>query len=67
MNDRLRDALALKYKGQIAAAEVNIRVYLQNPVGIGEHPDIVGAIDEQIEVAANAQEKLDYIKSLSYT
>jgi|TARA_B100001093_G_C26360711_1_gene814363 hypothetical protein len=67
MNDRLRDALALKYKGEIAAAEVNIRVYLQHPVGIGEHPDIVGAIDEQIEKAANAQEKLDYIKSLSYT
>jgi len=67
MNDRLRDALALKYKGEIAAAEVNIRVYLQHPVGIGEHPDIVGAIDEQIEIAANAQEKLDYIKSLSYT
>jgi hypothetical protein len=42
-------------------------VYLQHPVGIGEHPDIVGAIDEQIEKAANAQEKLDYIKSLSYT
>ena len=67
MNDRLRDALALKYKGEIAAAEVNIRVYLQNPVGIGEHADIVGAIDEQIEIAANAQEKLDYIKTLSYT
>jgi hypothetical protein len=67
MNDRLRAALALKYKGEIAAAEVNIRVYLQHPVGIGEHPDIVGAIDEQIEKAANAQEKLDYIKSLSYT
>ena len=67
MNDRLRDALALKYKGEIAAAEVNIRVYLQHPVGIGEHPDIVGAIDEQIEKAANAQEKLDYIESLSYT
>jgi hypothetical protein len=67
MNDRLRDALALKYKGEIAAAEVNIRVYLQHPVGIGEYADIVGAIDEQIEIAANAQEKLDYIKSLSYT
>ena len=66
MNDRLRDALALKYKGEIAAAEVNIRVYLQHPVGIGEHPDIVGAIDEQIEIAANAHEKLEYIKSLKY-
>ena len=67
MNDRLRDALILKYTGEIAAAEVNIRVYLNNPVGIGEHADIVGAIDEQIEIAANAQEKMSYIKTLSYT
>ena len=67
MNDRLREALALKYKGIIASAEVNIRVYLNNPVGIGEHADIVGAIDEQIEIAVNAQEKMSYIKTLSYT
>ena len=66
MNDRIREALILKYTGIIAAADVNIRVYLSNSVGIGEHADIVGAIDEQIEIAANAQEKLDFIKNLSY-
>jgi len=66
MNDKIREALILKYTGELAAAEINIRVYLSNPVGIGEHADIVGAIDEQIEVAANAHEKLEYIKSLSY-
>ena len=66
MNDRIREALILKYTGDIAAAEINIRVYLQNSVGIGEHADIVGAIDEQIEKAANAYEKLQFIKNLSY-
>ena len=66
MNDRIREALILKYTGIIAAADVNIRVYLSNSVGIGEHADIVGAIDEQIEIAANAHEKLEFIKTLSY-
>ena len=66
MNDRIREALILKYTGDMAAAEVNIRVYLTNSVGIGEHADIVGAIDEQIEKAANAYEKLQFIKNLSY-
>ena len=66
MNDRIREALKLKYAGEISAAEVNVRVYLSNPVGIGEHADIVGAIDEQIEIAANAQEKLDWIENLDY-
>ena len=66
MNDRIREALKLKYLGMIAEAEVNVRIYLKNPVGIGEHADIVGAIDEQIEIAANAQEKLDWIENLKY-
>ena len=66
MNDKIREALILKYTGIIAAADVNIRVYLSNSVGIGEHADIVGAIDEQIEIAANAHEKLEFIKNLSY-
>tara|TARA_R110002153_G_C12998203_1_gene464772 strand:+ start:323 stop:523 length:201 start_codon:yes stop_codon:yes gene_type:complete len=66
MNDRIREALILKYTGELAAAEINVRVYLKNPVGIGEHADIIGAVDEQIEKAANAQEKLNYIKALKY-
>ena len=66
MQDKIRHALKLKYEGDLASAEINIRVYLSNSVGIGEHPDIVGAIDEQIEKAAYDQEKLDYILNLKY-
>ena len=58
MEKILRDALILKYEGEIAQANANIRVYLTNPVGIGEHPDIVSAIDTQIEAMAHAEEKL---------
>ena len=34
-NRELRDALSLKYRGEIAAATANIQVYLHNPAGIG--------------------------------
>lgn len=61
MNQELRDALTLKYQGDIAAAKANIKVYLNNPVGIGEHPDIVAAIDDQISLAAAADEKLNFL------
>ena len=61
MNQTLRDALTLKYQGDIAAAKANIKVYLNNPVGIGEHPDIVAAIDDQISIAAAADEKLNFL------
>ena len=45
-------ALELKYQGAIAEAKANIEIYLTNSVGIGEHPEILSAIDTQVEVIA---------------
>jgi len=59
----LIDGLEQLYRGNIAAAKANVRVYLQNPMGIGEHPDIIQSIDTQIEIIANNQEKLDILSS----
>jgi hypothetical protein len=64
MREQLKDALILKYQGTIAAANANIEVYLRKSVGIGEHPDIIAAIDSQVEIAAQAQEKLTYLEEL---
>ena len=50
----MMDALKLQYEAEIEKAKANIQVYLSNPVGIGEHPDLVSAINSQIEVIANA-------------
>ena len=63
MEKILRDALIIKYEGEIAEANANIRVYLTNPVGIGEHPDIIAAMDVQIEKMAHAEEKLLCVKN----
>ena len=62
MHKTLREALMLKYEGEIAAARANINVYLHQSVGIGEHPDIVSAIDQEVEKMAHAEEKLLAIK-----
>ena len=63
MEKILREALIIKYEGEIAEANANIQVYLTNPVGIGEHPDIIAAMDEQIENLAHAEEKLLCVKN----
>ena len=55
----LLKALAKKLEGEIAVAKANVEVYLNQSVGIGEHPDLVGAIEEQIAKIAEAEEKLD--------
>ena len=66
MNQIIRDALKAKYIGDLAEANANIKIYLSNSAGIGEHSDIIGAVNEQIEKAVHAQEKLDYIDNLKW-
>ena len=51
-------ALKLQYESEIEKAKDNVKVYLNNPVGIGEHPDLAAAIDSQIEVIAHAEDKM---------
>ena len=63
MEKTLREALIIKYEGEIAEAKANVQVYLANPVGIGEHPDIIAAMDIQIENMAHAEEKLLAVKN----
>jgi hypothetical protein len=60
-------ALELKYEGDIAIGRANIEVYMDNSAGIGEHPDIVNAVDSQIEKVAEASEKLDVVRDLLST
>jgi hypothetical protein len=51
-----------KYNAEIAEAEANVEVYMNNPAGIGEHPDIVAAVDTQISKIANAIDKIGAIR-----
>jgi hypothetical protein len=60
------DALEQQYRGNIASAKANVRVYLENPAGIGEHPDVVQALDTQIAIIAENQEKLDILNSRAF-
>lgn len=63
LSKELIDALSNQYRGNIQAARANVRVYLENPAGIGEHPDIIQSIDSQIQIIADNQEKLDILNS----
>ena len=61
MRTKILTALYKKYEGIIAEAEANIEVYLKNPAGIGEHPDIIAAVDGQFQLIAEAKEKLELL------
>jgi len=55
------DALRNAALGDIAKAEVNVEVYLHNPVGIGEHPDVLAAIQDQLDVIAESEERIQVL------
>ena len=57
------DALEDRYNAQISEAEATIKIYLENPVAIGEHPQHVDEVDKLIEKIATAEEKLKVIQA----
>ena len=57
------DALRKKYEYEIMSAKANIDVYLKNSAGIGDHPDIVAAVDTEMEKLADAEDKLKSLNS----
>ena len=58
----LLDALEARYESQIAEADAIIKIYLENSVGIGEHPQHLEEIDKLIEKIATAEEKIKVLQ-----
>ena len=58
----LLKALCKKLEGDIAVAWANVKAYERNVVGIGEHPEIVQAIETEVEKIAHAEDKLEAIR-----
>lgn len=54
-------ALRLKYEHEIQENKATMHIYLQNPVGIGEHPQHLEEMDKLLENMANAKDKLDML------
>ena len=61
MRDQLIKALLAHAQGDIARHKANIEVYLANPVGIGEHSNIVEAIEGELDMIAKYQDQIDII------
>jgi hypothetical protein len=56
------DALAARYEAQIAEADATVKIFLENSVGIGEHPQHIDEVDKQFEKIAAAEEKLKVLE-----
>ena len=63
MRDTLIKALLAHAKGDIQKHVANVEVYLNNPTGIGEHSDKVGAIEEELNMIAKYQDQVEVINT----
>ena len=56
-------ALRKKYEADIEEAKATAEVYLQRPVGIGEHPQFIEELDKLVSKIAEADDKIKTINS----
>jgi hypothetical protein len=61
MRDQLIKALLAHAQGDIAKHRANVEVYLTNPAGIGEHSNVVEAIEQEINMIAKYQDQIEVI------
>jgi hypothetical protein len=61
---KMYEALTLKYRSEMAEAEATLLVYLNNSVGIGEHPQHLEEMDKFVEKMTNAKDKLEMLETV---
>ena len=59
---KLYDAVKVRYEAEIMEAKANLENYLDNKVGVAEHPNIVESADTLVEQLASAEDKLRTLK-----
>ena len=61
MQEQLVKAARMHAEGELERAKTNIMVYMHQSVGIGEHSDIVEAIQEELDKMAAANDRMEML------
>ena len=61
MREILLDALRKHAEGHVAKHKANVEVYLNSTTGIGEHPDIIEAMEMEIMEIAKYDDVLEML------
>ena len=62
--DRFIRALEAKYQSKIEEALATIDLYLTKSVGVGEHPDILGVLDQYVSELDEYKSKVETLGNL---
>jgi len=59
---QLCKAARMHAEGELERAKTNILVYMNNAVGIGEHSDVVEAIQCELDTMAAASDRIEMLE-----
>ena len=62
MKEQIVRSLLAHAHGEIEYHKANVRIYLDSPVGIGEHPDVMGAITDEIDKIAKYHDQVEVLE-----
>jgi hypothetical protein len=62
MKEKMLKAMRSHAQGHIDKHKMNVEVYLANPAGIGEHPDVFEAMEQEIMEMAKYQDVIDMLE-----
>ena len=61
LQEQLVKAARMHAEGELERAKTNIMVYMNSSVGIGEHSDMVEAIQEELDKMAGATDRIEML------
>ena len=61
MREQMINALLAHAKGDLEKYRANVEVYLNNPAGIGEHSDIMKAVEQELDKIAKYHDQIEVL------
>lgn len=61
MRKILLNALKSYYTGEIEKHKANIEVFLENPAGVGDHPDVIETLSKEVMKVAEYEDALQVL------
>ena len=59
------DVLTQDAEAKINLAKMNVWILLNNPVGVGEHPNVMETIQEQLDIISKHKDRISTLMDIS--
>ena len=65
MKEQMIDVLTQDAEAKINLAKMNVWILLNNPVGVGEHPNVMETIQEQLDIISKHKDRISTLMDIS--